>query len=90
MLVLSMLVLGAAGAAGYRLMGRDMIEEAVAVFEFNVSLHPESANVYDSLGEARMNAGRTTEGVANYRRSLELNPGNANAEGMLERLGADQ
>ena len=61
-------------------------EEAVGVFELNVSLHPGSWNAYDSLGEAYADRGRTDEAIRSYRRSLELNPENKNARTALERL----
>jgi ankyrin repeat protein len=75
-------------ALGYRLMSDGLLDEAIAVLSFNVRLYPDSANTHDSLGEAYLNAGRDEEAIASYRRSLELDPRNANAEAMLERLGA--
>jgi hypothetical protein len=35
-----------------------------------------------------MEAGLKTEAIANYRKSLQMNPANANASKMLEKLGA--
>ena len=58
-----------------------------AVFELNVALFPESSNTYDSLGEGYMVHGDTALSVENYRRSLELDPGNDNAREMLRRMG---
>lgn len=37
---------------GYELLGEDRIEEAIEVFIMNIENYPQSANVYDSLGEA--------------------------------------
>lgn len=62
-------------------------EEAVAVFELNVSLYPGSWNAHDSLGEACLARGLTDEAIRSYRKSLELNPENSNARAALERLG---
>jgi CubicO group peptidase (beta-lactamase class C family) len=70
----------------YLLHTRKAVEAAVAVFRLNVEAFPESANVYDSLGEAYMAAGDRERAVQNYRRSLELDPKNTNAVEMLERL----
>jgi len=61
-------------------------EEAIEVFELNVSLFPESANTYDSLGEAYMILGDQEKAIKNYRRSLKLNPENQNARRMLEQV----
>lgn len=71
---------------GYQLLQRGMVAEAIAVFELNVEVFPESSNPYDSLGEAYLAAGDRARAIASYRRSLELDPGNANAILTLERL----
>lgn len=71
---------------GYRYLRDDRTEDAIAVFELNTELYPRSANTWDSLGEACMEAGRTEEAIRFYELSLELNPGNDNARRMLERL----
>ncbi len=47
---------------------------------------PEAFNTYDSLGEAYMTHGDGALAIANYQRSLELNPENANAVEMLKKL----
>jgi tetratricopeptide (TPR) repeat protein len=71
---------------GYQLLARNMTGDAIDIFELNVEAYPEAFNTYDSLGEALMAAGRHDEAIANYERSLELNPDNANAVTMLARL----
>ncbi len=70
----------------YELLYNNKLNEAIAVFKMNVELFPESANVYDSLGEAYMKNGNTQLAVKNYRKSLELNPENNNAREMLKKL----
>jgi CubicO group peptidase (beta-lactamase class C family) len=72
---------------GYWLLGRDRVDEAIELFELNVELYPEAWNVYDSLGEAQLVKGLREEGLANYRRSLELNPDNDNARQVLAEVG---
>jgi glyoxylase-like metal-dependent hydrolase (beta-lactamase superfamily II) len=74
---------------GYELLQRAMIDEALVIFELNVKAYPEGFNTYDSLGEACMAAGDTERAIANYQRSLELNPDNTNATAMLARLRAE-
>lgn len=71
---------------GYYLLGLRKYDRAIEVFQANVELHPQSANCYDSLGEAYMWRGDKVEAVRNYRKSLELDPLNANAVRMLEAL----
>ncbi len=62
------------------------IEPAIGILRLNTELHPESANTYDSLGEAYLRKGETKLASLNYRRSLELNPNNENAKATLLRL----
>ena len=71
---------------GYQYLGQDLPDDAVAVFRLYVALYPESANAYDSLGEALMTTGQLDAAVASYRRSLELNPANGNAIEMIEKI----
>lgn len=71
---------------GYAKLGRKQYEEAVKAFEYNTTLYPNSANVYDSLGEAYMLAGNKELAIKNYEKSLELYPQNANAVEQLKIL----
>jgi len=68
---------------GYLLLRRGKGNDAIAVFELNVREHPDSFNVYDSLGDAYLRAGNRAAGLDNYRRSVELNPGNEHAKRVL-------
>ncbi len=74
-------------AGGYDLLGLGKTEDAIRVFQANVALYPNDANVYDSLGEGYMAAGQKELAIWNYRKSLELNPHNDNAVAMLKKLG---
>ena len=71
---------------GYRFLGEKKLQEAIAVFKLNVALYPQSWNVYDSLGEAYMMNGDKEPAIANYEKSLALNPDNNNGAQMLKRL----
>lgn len=75
-------------SAGYRLLGDERVEEAIAVFTRNTEAFPESANTWDSLAEAHMIRGDRELAIRHYRRSLELDPGNHNAREKLAELGA--
>jgi pimeloyl-ACP methyl ester carboxylesterase len=72
---------------GYGYLFQGKLEEAIALFKLNVEAYPESFNTYDSLGEALLAAGDREGAEANYRKSLELNPGNDNAVQVLESMG---
>ncbi|WP_027388851.1 serine hydrolase domain-containing protein [Chryseobacterium gregarium] len=71
-------------AWGYQLLGMGKKDEALSVFRLNTLLFPNSANGYDSYGEILETVGRRKEAVLNYRKSLELNPGNTNAADYLK------
>jgi uncharacterized protein len=73
-------------AAGYRFLQREMVNEAIFIFEINVYKYPGSANAYDSYAEALLKKGKKAEAIKNYKKSLELNPGNENAREMIEKL----
>jgi hypothetical protein len=71
---------------GYRLLGLKRVAEAIEVLKLNVTAYPRSANAYDSLAEAYLAHGDREEAIRSYRRSLELNPQNANAVEKLRTL----
>lgn len=56
---------------GYRLIAAGDAEKAIRIFKYNVELYPDSANVYDSLGEALEAAGKLISAQANYRKAIE-------------------
>ncbi len=73
----------------YELQGAEENERALTLFQGIVKIFAESANAYDSLGEAYLKEGKTELAISNYTRSLELNPENANAKEVLKRLQED-
>jgi len=73
-------------AFGYQLLQVGKIDQAIAILKLNVESYPESANVYDSLGEAYMVKGNKEEAIMNYEKSLKLNPKNKNAEDNIKKL----
>jgi len=62
------------------------VKDAIAVFEHNLSNFPESANIYDSLGEAYAEANEFKKAAAIFRKAIEKNPQNANAIEILRHL----
>jgi len=73
-------------ALGCRVLQENSLEFALYVFEKNVQLYHDSSNAYDSLGEALLKAGRKAEAIEGYRKSLALDPSNANARLKLAEL----
>ncbi|MDX1939135.1 MAG: tetratricopeptide repeat protein [Saprospiraceae bacterium] len=72
--------------AGYMLLEAKKTQEAISIFKYNVKMNPNSANAYDSLGEALAAAGEKKAAIDNYKKSLELNPKNENAKKMIADL----
>ena len=73
-------------ALGYKLLSNNQYLEAITVFKLNAETYPQSANVYDSLAEAYMKSGNTDLAIVYYRKSLQFNPENVNAQEMLNIL----
>ena len=71
---------------GYALLNQKKFDEAIATLKLNVEMYPKSGNVYDSLGEAYMDAGQKDLAIQNYEKSLQLDPKNENAVTMLKKL----
>jgi CubicO group peptidase (beta-lactamase class C family) len=69
---------------GYDLLNADRIKDAIAFFELNTQEHPESSNAWDSFAEGHMKAGRLDTAITFYRRSLQLDTTNLNAERCIE------
>jgi predicted alpha/beta superfamily hydrolase len=67
---------------GYRLLAAGRVDDGVAVFRRNVELHPDSANVHDSLGEALEARGDREAAVASYERAVKTAA--ANRDPLLE------
>ncbi len=71
---------------GYRMLSNDRATEAIDIFRLNTREHPKSANAYDSLGEALLAAKNPVEALQNYKKVLDLDPGNKNATMMIDKI----
>ena len=71
---------------GYSLLFSGHEKDAITVFQRNVQEFPRSSNVYDSLGEAYAKVGEKELAIANYEKSLQLDPKNQNAVERLKKL----
>ena len=71
---------------GYNLLGRKEFEPAIYVFTMNTKLFPDSANTWDSLGEAYWKAGKIEKAIEYYQKAIKMDPEGAvgdNARSML-------
>ena len=73
-------------ATGYRELGKNNFDLAISIFKINTILYPQSANVFDSLGEGYMVNGDDKNAMKNYKRSLDLDPDNENAKEMIVQI----
>lgn len=71
---------------GYNLLRNGRTDDAIAIFKLNVESFPESANPYDSLGEAYAAKGEKELAIKNYARSIQINPANVNGIKKLQEL----
>ena len=77
-------------ALGYRLLQMKKVVDAIEIFKLNVEAYPQAANTYDSLGEGYMVHGDKDLAIANYKKSLELDPKNVNATAKLAELTGER
>jgi predicted alpha/beta superfamily hydrolase len=78
---------------GYRMLQRGNDKDKSNALEFfilNVENYPKSSNSHDSLGEAYETLGDTQKAIENYKKSLELNPGNKHAGMKIKELGKSE
>ena len=73
---------------GYDLIHAHKFADAIRILQLNTESYPKSGNTWDSLGEAYMDNGDTQAAIANYRKSLAINPANQNALAMLRKMHA--
>jgi len=73
-------------ALGYLLLEQKRANEAIEIFKIGTQKFPDSWNVFDSLGEAYMEAGNNTMAIESFEKSLKINPGNENATKLLKKL----
>jgi predicted alpha/beta superfamily hydrolase len=57
---------------GYQFLGNERPEDAIATFKANVERYPNSANVYDSLGEAYEKTGHLDWATPQYEKAQAL------------------
>jgi CubicO group peptidase (beta-lactamase class C family) len=69
---------------GYSYLGEGELDKAIMIFKLNVKNFPESANAFDSLGEAYL-----AQAKLNYQKAYQMNPANEGAKNILEKMGVN-
>ncbi|MEX1381792.1 serine hydrolase [Lutibacter sp.] len=72
--------------AGYKFLHAENPKDAAKIFKLATEVFPDRDNPFDSYAEALMTLGKNDKAIANYKKSLELNPNNNNAIKMLKKL----
>ena len=75
---------------GYYLLGRERIEDAIAVFALNVEAHPEHSGAHGALGEAYMRGGDRKAAIRHLQKAVDLMPDNTRRRAMLDALLAEE
>lgn len=74
---------------GYEYLEKEKFDIAKAIFKLNMSEYPESGNVYDSYAEVLMESGDNEGAIEYYKKSVDIDPGNANGIAKLKELGVE-
>ena len=74
-----------------REMGLDLLKEnkskeALDVFQFNASIYPDSADVWEQLADAYLNTGNRQLAIENYEKALQVNSRNTKVQEKLKQL----
>lgn len=73
-------------SVGYYYLSNGQIDKSIAILKLYAQEYPNSSNAFDSLGEAYFENKQYKLSEVNYKKSLELDPNNKNAEKMLKKL----
>jgi CubicO group peptidase (beta-lactamase class C family) len=65
---------------------RGDLDNAILILRATLSVFPDSWQAYEALGEVYVLKGDMEQAIQSYRKSLELNPQNTNAEQKLKKL----
>ena len=71
---------------GYSFLWENNLIDAIAIFKLIISEFPDSANAYDSMGEAYLQAKDSIKALQNYEKSLLMNPDNFYAEDVIQKI----
>ncbi len=77
---------GALNGWAYRFKGLGQAETGLGLLQIAVTLYPREANLYDSVAEFHLAAGRRDLAIEWYRKALEIDPQFENAKKMLEKI----
>jgi tetratricopeptide (TPR) repeat protein len=68
------------------LLGKNMKNEAIDIFKYNLVVNPNSADAYEGLAEGYDNIGDKESAIENFKKVVELNPHNNYAADRIKKL----
>ena len=71
---------------GYSFLWGNNLPDAIAIFELVIAEFPNSANAYDSKGEAYLQAKDSVKALQYYEKALLMNPDNFYAEDVIQKI----
>jgi C-terminal processing protease CtpA/Prc len=71
---------------GYAYLWDNKTEDAIAIFGLLIAEFPHSANAYDCMGEAYLQAKDSLQSLKYYEISLQMNPDNFYAEDVIQKI----
>lgn len=74
----------------YFLLRLNHTDDAIKVFKLNVEDYPNSANVYDGLGDGYLKAGDKIHAIVYYEKESALDPSNEDLKNRIKTLKASQ
>jgi tetratricopeptide (TPR) repeat protein len=70
---------------GYKALREKNFDNALNIFKINMTLYPNSSNVYDSYADALKVKGDTLQAIIYYKKSLKIDSGNKSAKKFVEK-----
>jgi tetratricopeptide (TPR) repeat protein len=71
---------------GYSFLWANNLIDALSIFKLIIAEFPNSANAYDSMGEAYLQAKDSIKALQNYEKALLMNPDNFQAEDVIQQI----
>lgn len=71
---------------GWDLTENKRVKDAIEIFKLNAEIFPQSANAYDSLGEAYLLDENYDLALGRFKKFLELDPQNTHAQEMIRKV----
>lgn len=68
------------------LLGKKMKKEAIDIFKYNIDMHSESGDAYESLAEGYEDTGEKEMAIKSYKKAVELNPNDTYSARQIKKL----